>query len=150
MLSRLVEFSIVHRFYVLLATLMLVATGLYAAHTLPIDAVPDITNNQVVVNLAAPALSPVEVERRITRPVEIALSGIPKSVQMRSISQFGLSQITIIFEDGVDLYRARQLTTERLSEVKANLPEGVEPMLAPIATGLGKSITFLSRATSIH
>jgi len=138
MLQRVISLSIRHRLLVVLATLVLTVAGLYSASTLPIDAVPDITNNQVGVNVYAPALSPSEVERQITRPLEIALSGLPRTVQMRSISQFGLAQLTVVFEDGVDIYRARQLVGERLAQARETLPSGVEPSMAPIATGLGE------------
>ncbi len=139
MLNRIVDFSIQNRFFVLLASLVLVLCGIYAAITLPIDAVPDISNQQVVVNTAAPALAPEEIERQVTRPLEVALSGIPHTVEMRSVSQFGLSQITIVFEDGTDIYLARQLVTERLTEAKEALPAGLDPpTLAAVATGLGE------------
>lgn len=139
MLNRLIEASIAHRFFVVLATTLLVAVGLYCAWTLPIDAVPDITTNQVVVNMAAPALAPEEIERQITRPLEISLSGLPGSTEMRSISQFGLSQVTIVFDDHSDIYRARQLVAERLTAMSEQLPLGARPPeLAPIATGLGE------------
>jgi heavy metal efflux system protein len=139
MLNRIIELSITHRFFVVLATVLLAFGGLYAASTLPIDAVPDITTNQVVVNMAAPALAPEEVERQITRPLEVSLSGIPGATEMRSISQFGLSQVTIVFEDASDIYRARQLVGERLTSVREALPAGAQPPeLAPIATGLGE------------
>ncbi len=139
MLNRLIEASIAHRFFVVLAITLLVAVGLYCAWTLPIDAVPDITTNQVVVNMAAPALAPEEIERQITRPLEISLSGLPGSTEMRSISQFGLSQVTIVFDDHSDIYRARQLVAERLTAMSEQLPLGARPPeLAPIATGLGE------------
>lgn len=139
MLNRIIELSITHRFFVVLATVVLTFVGLYAASTLPIDAVPDITTNQVVVNMAAPALAPEEVERQITRPLEVSLSGIPGATEMRSISQFGLSQVTLLFEDGSDIYRARQLVAERLTSVREALPAAAQPPeLAPIATGLGE------------
>lgn len=139
MLNKIVDWSIHNRLFVVIATIALVIGGLYAALTLPIDAVPDITTKQVVINTTAPALGPEEVERQITQPLEIALSGIPKSLEMRSVSQFGLSQITVIFEDGTDVYWARQLVGERLTEAAESLPPGVKPpSLAPIATGLGE------------
>lgn len=139
MLNRLIEASIEHRFFVVLATVLLMALGFYCAWTLPIDAVPDITTNQVVVNMAAPALAPEEIERQITRPLEISLSGLPGSTEMRSISQFGLSQVTIVFDDHSDIYRARQLVAERLTAMSEQLPLGARPPeLAPIATGLGE------------
>ena len=134
MLDRLIAFSIQHRFFVLLATLFLVVGGLWSASTLPIDAVPDITTNQVVINTVAAGLAPEEVEKQITRPLEIGLSGLPGATEMRSICQFGLSQITVVFSDDTDLYRARQLVGERLSSFKG----GVSPEMAPIATGLGE------------
>lgn len=139
MLNRLIEASIEHRFFVLLATVVLMAVGTYCAWTLPIDAVPDITTNQVVINMAAPALAPEEIERQITRPLEINLSGLPGSTEMRSISQFGLCQVTVVFEDHTDIYRARQLVAERLAVLSEQLPPGARaPELAPIATGLGE------------
>lgn len=139
MLNALIDFSIRQRLLVLVAAFGLILAGVYSAWTLPIDAVPDITTPQVVVNTTAPAFSPEEVERQVTRPLELALSGVPDVVQMRSITQFGLSQITLILEDGADLYRARQLVGERLVEAGKALPPGVElPVLTPIATGLGE------------
>jgi len=139
MLARLVAWSIAQRYLVILASLGLVFLGCYAAAHLPIDAVPDITTNQVVVNLAAPALAPQEIERQITRPLEITLSGLPGATEMRSISQFGLAQVTVVFEDGADIYRARQLVGERLAQLEGSLPVGAHPpTLAPIATGLGE------------
>ena len=139
MMNRIVDFSIRNRVLVILAAVLLLAGGLYAAVTLPIDAVPDITDKQVVINTSAPALGPEEVERQITAPIEIALSGLPRMRDLRSISQFGLSQVTAVFYDDVPIYLARQMVNERLQEVKEQLPPGVEsPMLAPIATGLGE------------
>ena len=139
MLNRIVEWSIHNRVFVVMAWLAIVVAGIYSAVTLPIDAVPDISGKQVVINTAAPALAPEEVELQITQPLETTLSGIPHSTGMRSISQFGLSQITVIFEDSADVYWARQQVSERLSEAKAQLPPGVDsPSLAPIATGLGE------------
>lgn len=139
MLNKIVDWSINNRLFVVLATIALVIVGVYSTLTLPIDAVPDITTKQVVVNASAPALGPAEVERQITQPLEIALSGIPKATDMRSISQFGLSQITLEFEDGTDVYWARQLVGERLNEARESLPSGIDPPeMAPIATGLGE------------
>jgi cobalt-zinc-cadmium resistance protein CzcA len=138
-LNRLVHLSIQHRFFVVLTVLLMIPVGLYSAVTLPVDAVPDITTTQVVVNTSAPALSPEEIEAQITRRLEISLSGIPHVLEMRSISQFGLSQITLVFEDGTDIYFARQLVGERLSEAGQELPPGTSsPSMAPIATGLGE------------
>ncbi|MBA3726142.1 MAG: efflux RND transporter permease subunit, partial [Armatimonadetes bacterium] len=139
MLNRIVDWSIHNRLFVVFAAIALILAGVYSAITLPIDAVPDISGKQVVVNTAAPALGPQEVELQITQPLETVLSGIPESTGMRSISQFGLSQITVLFEDSTDVYWARQQVNERLSEAKEALPPGIEsPTLAPIATGLGE------------
>jgi len=139
MMNHIVEFSIRNRIPVILAALLLIAGGLYSAVTLPIDAVPDITEKQVVINTVAPALGPEEVERQITVPLEIALTGLPHMKGLRSISQFGLSQVTAIFDDSVDIYFARQLVNERLQQAREQLPPGIEPpALAPIATGLGE------------
>lgn len=126
------------RVAVLLATLVLVGVGIWAMLRLPIDAVPDITNPQVQINTAVPALAPEEVEKLVTFPIESEMAGLPDMVELRSLSKFGLSQVTMTFKDGVDLYRTRQLVTERLQGVLDDLPEGLSPKLAPIATGLGE------------
>jgi cobalt-zinc-cadmium resistance protein CzcA len=139
MLNRIIDWSIHNRAFIVIAWLGIALVGIYAALTLPIDAVPDISGKQVVVNTSAPALGPEEVELQITQPLETTLSGIPSSAGMRSISQFGLSQITVVFEDATDIYWARQQVSERLAEAKENLPSGVDPpSLAPISTGLGE------------
>ena len=116
----------------------LMALGLYNFNHLAIDAVPDITNVQVQINTKAEGYSPLEVEQRVTFPIESALSGIPKMSHTRSLSRYGLSQITIIFEDGTDIYFARQLISERLQQIKNMLPANVESMMGPISTGLGE------------
>ena len=126
------------RVAVLLATLVLIGVGVWAMLRLPIDAVPDITNPQVQINTAVPALAPEEIEKLISFPIESAMAGLPEMVELRSLSKFGLSQITMTFKDGVDLYRTRQLVTERLQAVLDELPAGLTPKLAPIATGLGE------------
>jgi cobalt-zinc-cadmium resistance protein CzcA len=139
MLNRIIDWSIRNRLFVVIATVALILGGALSAYRLNIDAVPDITIPQVIINTAAPALGPQEVEQQITQRLETVLSGIPGSTKMRSISQFGLSQIAVEFADGTDIYRARQQVTERLSEAEETLPPGVEPPeLAPIATGLGE------------
>ncbi|MBL4590966.1 MAG: efflux RND transporter permease subunit, partial [Phycisphaerales bacterium] len=124
MLDRIIEFSIRQSAIVLLATIALAGIGVYSFTKLPIDAVPDITNVQVQINTNVPALSPVEVEQQITFPIEWAMGGLPKVEQIRSISRYGLSQVTVIFEDGTDIFWARQLVGERLSEARESLPEG--------------------------
>ncbi|MAG17472.1 MAG: CusA/CzcA family heavy metal efflux RND transporter, partial [Phycisphaerae bacterium] len=139
MLARLIEFSIRQRFLVIIATLAMVGVGVYNFVQLPIDAVPDITNVQVQINTAVPALSPVEIETQITFPIEWAMGGLPKLQQIRSLSRYGLSQVTVIFEDGTDIYWARQLVGERLTEARENLPPGLgDPQMGPISTGLGE------------
>ncbi|MGK3981623.1 CusA/CzcA family heavy metal efflux RND transporter [Sorangium sp. So ce136] len=139
LLSRLLAFSVRHRFLVVALTLAAGALGAYNFTRLPIDAVPDITNVQVQINTQVKALSPVEVERRITFPVERAMGGLPRVEEVRSLSRYGLSQVTVIFEDGTDIYWARQLVAERLAAARDSLPEGLAaPQLGPIATGLGE------------
>ena len=114
------------------------AVGAYNFLILPIDAVPDITNVQVQINTEAPGFTPLEAEQRITFPVETAIAGIPNLRHTRSISRYGLSQVTAIFEDGTDIYFARQLIGSRLQEVKEVLPTGTDPTMGPISTGLGE------------
>jgi heavy metal efflux system protein len=138
MLNRLLEFSVRQRVFVLLATLVLVGIGAWFALRLPIDAVPDITNVQVQVNTSVPALAPEEIEKLVTFPIENEMAGIPGLTELRSLSKFGLSQVTLVFEEGTDIYRSRQLASERLQTVLDELPPGLTPKLAPITTGLGE------------
>ena len=138
MLERILRFAIHQRWLVLLATLGMAALGVYNYQRLPIDAVPDITNVQVQINTEAPGYSPLEAEQRITFPIETAMAGLPQLQQTRSLSRYGLSQVTVIFQDGTDIYFARQLINERVQEVRQKLPPGVEPSMGPIATGLGE------------
>ncbi|HRX56268.1 MAG TPA: efflux RND transporter permease subunit, partial [Verrucomicrobiales bacterium] len=138
MLSSLLELVMRQRAAVLLATLVLVGVGSWAALHLPIDAVPDITNPQVQINTAVPALAPEEVEKLVTFPIESEMAGLPDMIELRSLSKFGLSQVTMTFRDGVDIYRTRQLVTERLQGVLDELPPNLSPKLAPVATGLGE------------
>lgn len=142
MLDRILIFSIQQRWLVLMATLGIAALGVFQFNRLPIDAVPDITNVQVQINTEAPGYSPLEVEQRITFPIEFALAGLPKLDYTRSLSRYGLSQITVVFEEGTDIYFARQLLLERLQSVKASLPPGLEPNMGPIATGLGEIFMY--------
>jgi cobalt-zinc-cadmium resistance protein CzcA len=134
--------SIRHRWLVLLATLVLASVGVYHARSLPIDAVPDITNVQVQVNTEAPGYTPLEAEQRITFPVETAMAGLPGLSDTRSISRYGLSQVTVVFEDGTDIYFARQLVNERLQQARSQLPSGIQPAMGPIATGLGEIFMY--------
>lgn len=138
MIEAILRFSLGHRLLMVLLTLAAAAFGAYSLLRLPIDAVPDITNNQVQINTPAPALSPEEVEKRVTFPVETALAGIPGLESTRSISRNGFSQVTAIFDEGVDLYFARQQVSERLSEARESLPAGAEPRMGAISTGLGE------------
>ncbi len=139
MLKKYLDFVLRQRLLVVTLTLLLIGLGLWAAVHLPIDAVPDITNIQVQINTNASALSPLEVEKQITLPVEVAVSGLPRVQQVRSISKFGISQVTVVFEDGVDIYFARQLVQQRLQDVRAEIPPGFgTPEMGPISTGLGE------------
>lgn len=138
MVARLVELSLHRRSLVLLATMLLVVVGCWSALRLPIDAVPDITNPQVIVNTGVPALAPEEIEQLVTWPIENEMAGLPGMIELRSLSKFGLSQVRMTFADDVDLYRTRQLVSERLIGVVENLPPGLQPRLAPISTALGE------------
>ena len=120
MLERILKFSIAQRWVVLIATLAVAVLGVYNYHLLPIDAVPDITNVQVQINTPATGYSPLEAEQRITFLVETAMAGLPKLKETRSISRYGLSQVTVIFEDGTDIYFARQLVNERIQEARSS------------------------------
>ena len=138
MLHRLIEASLRQRVFLLIVAFVSVVIGLWSALHLPIDAVPDITNPQVQVNTEVPALAPEETEQAVTLPLEMELAGIQGVQEMRSLTKFGLSQVTLIFEDGANIYRARQLVTERLQAAGDRLPPGLTPKLAPISTGLGE------------
>lgn len=138
MISKILQFSIVHRLLIVMITAVLAAYGMYSLTKLPIDAVPDITNNQVAINIEVPSLSPFEVEKQVTYPIETAMAGIPGLSYTRSISRNGFAQVTVIFEDDVDLYFARAQVNERLVEAKEVLPEGAEPRMGAISTGLGE------------
>ena len=142
MLARIIGFSIRQRWFVLAVVALLCALCVYSATKLPIDAVPDITNVQVQINTEAEGFSPLEAEQRITFPIETAISGIPKLAYTRSISRYGLSQVTVVFEDGTDTYFARQLVNERIQSAKSQLPPGIEPQLGPLATGLGEIFMY--------
>ncbi|MHB8972715.1 MAG: efflux RND transporter permease subunit [Pirellulaceae bacterium] len=147
MSDRIVEYALGNRFVVLILVLLLVVIGAAAMLRLPVDAVPDVTNIQVQVLTTAPALGPVEVEQFVTFPVEAAMSGLPGVTEIRSVSRFGLSAVTVVFEEGTDIYRARQLVNERLQQARNNIPEGFgEPEMGPIASGLGEIYQFQVRA----
>ena len=139
MIERLIGFAVQQRLLMVLLALGLVALGVWNFAQLPIDAVPDITNKQVQINTAVTALAPVEIEKQISAPIEWAMQGIPGVEEIRSVSFYGVSQVTVIFNDDVDIYRARQLVAERLAEAKENLPAGIgAPFMGPIWTGLGE------------
>jgi len=138
MFERLIQFAIEQRLIVLLAVLLMAGLGVASYQKLPIDAVPDITNVQVQINTQAAGFSPLETEQRITFAIETAMAGLPGLEQTRSLSRSGLSQVTVIFEEGTDLFFARQLVNERLQQARGQLPEGVEAAMGPISTGLGE------------
>ncbi len=138
MFERIIRFAIEQRWIVMLAVVAMAALGVFSYQKLPIDAVPDITNVQVQINTQTPGYSPLETEQRVTYPLETVMAGLPGLDQTRSLSRYGLSQITVIFKDGTDLYFARQLVNERLQEAKERLPSGVTPAMGPISTGLGE------------
>lgn len=138
MFERIIRFAIDQRWIVLLAVLGMVGLGIFNYQRLPIDAVPDITNVQVQINTEAPGYSPLEAEQRVTFPIENVMAGLPLLEETRSLSRYGLSQVTVIFKDGTDIYFARQLVNERIQEARSKLPPGLAPALGPIATGLGE------------
>lgn len=142
MIERILQFAIRRRAFVMLATLLVAAAGVWSFTRLPIDAVPDITNVQVIVNVEAPGYTPLEAEQRITVPLETAMAGLPRLSYSRSLSRYGLAQVTVVFEDGTDIYFARQVVAERVLAVRGDLPQGREPTLGPIATGLGEIFMF--------
>jgi cobalt-zinc-cadmium resistance protein CzcA len=142
MLDAIIQFSLARRGVVMAAVIALCGLGLWNFNRLPIDAVPDITNVQVMINTEAPGYTPLEVEQRVTYAIETAMAGLPELQYTRSISRYGLSQVTVIFGDDTDIYFARQLVNERLGNVRAKLPLGLEPELGPIATGLGEIFMF--------
>ena len=138
MFEKIIRFSIDQRWLVLLMTFGMAALGVFSYQNLPIDAVPDITNVQVQINTAAPGYSPLESEQRITFPIETVMAGLPNLLQTRSLSRYGLSQVTVIFKDGTDIYFARQLVNERIQQARSKLPAGITPGMGPISSGLGE------------
>ena len=142
MLDKLIHFVLQQRMLVILGTLILAGAGLFAWKTLPVDAFPDVTNVQVMILAKAPGLTAVDVEDRVSYPIEQVMGGLPKVKQVRSLSKAGLSQVVIVFEDGVDTYWTRQVVFERLAMARGELPPGVEPELGPISTGLGEILQY--------
>lgn len=146
MINAILDFSIRQRWLVIIAVLGMAALGAWNFTRLPIDAVPDITNVQVQINANAPGYSPLEVEQRITFPIETAMGGLPHLQYTRSLSRYGLSQVTVVFADGTDIYFARQLVNERIQQVKDQLPTGIETAMGPVSTGLGEIYMFAVEA----
>ncbi|MCZ8076382.1 MAG: CusA/CzcA family heavy metal efflux RND transporter, partial [Paucibacter sp.] len=138
MFEKLIRTAIAQRWAVMLGVLAMALWGVYSLQRLPIDAVPDITNVQVQINTEAPGYSPLESEQRVSFPIETAMAGLPNLEQTRSLSRYGLSQVTVVFKDGTDIYFARQLVNERIQQARSQLPAGLAPALGPIATGLGE------------
>ncbi len=147
MINALIRFSVSQRLLVLLMVAILAGAGIYSLQRLPIDAVPDVTNVQVQVLTAAPSLAPLEVERQITFPVDVAMSGLPGLEEIRSVSKFGLSAVTVVFDDSVNTYFARQLVLERLSQAREQIPQSIgSPEMGPISTGLGEVYQYELKA----
>src|SRR5678816_899484 len=147
MINSLIRFSISQKLIVLLLVAIMASAGAYSLINLPIDAVPDVTNVQVQVLTGAPSLGPLEIERQITFPVEVAMSGLPNVEEIRSVSKFGISNVTIVFSDSTDIYFARQLVMERLATAREQIPANIgSPEMGPIATGLGEIYQYEVKA----
>src|SRR5437764_7671009 len=142
MIDRVLSLSVQARWLIVFLTAIVAAYGLYEVNRLPIDALPDITNKQVQINFLAPSLGPEEVEKRVTFPIETALSGLAGVESTRSFSRNGYGQVTAIFREASNLYFMRQQVAERLAQAKPNLPPGVEPQLGPVSTGLGEVFMY--------
>ncbi len=149
MLKRILAFALEQRLLVIALAMLIAGVGLWSALRLPIDAVPDVTNVQVQINTNSPALSPLEVERQITFPIEVTMSGLPNVTEVRSLSKFGLSQVSVIFLDSVDIYFARQMVQERLQQAREEIPPGLgSPEMGPISSGLGEIYQYSVQAKS--
>ena len=147
MIDALIRFSVTQRLLVFLMVAIIIGAGLYSLRSLPIDAVPDVTNVQVQILTAAPALAPLEIERQVTFPVETAMSGLPGVEEIRSLSKPGISAITVVFNEGTDIYFARQLVLERLAQAREQIPDDIgSPEMGPISTGLGEIYQYELRA----
>ena len=146
MIDKLIQFTIARRWLVMFLVLVTGALGVWNYQHLPIDAVPDITNVQVQINTEAPGYSPLEVEQRITYLVELAITGLPHVESTRSVSRYALSQVTVVFEKGTDIYFARNLINERLQQAKSEMPSGIGPVMGPVATGLGEIFHYAVHA----
>ena len=146
MLEHILRVSINKGWLVLIGVIVMATLGVYSYQRLPIDAVPDITNIQVQINTQAAGYSPMEAEQRVTFPIERSMAGLPNLEYTRSISRYGLSQVTVIFKDGTDIYFARQLVNQRIQEAKGMLPAGIVPTMGPISTGLGEIFMYVVKA----
>lgn len=149
MINKIIHFSVYNRTLVLLITLVLAIFGWISFQSLPIDAVPDVTNNQVQINTSVSGFSPEETERNVTFPIETAMRGVPGVDTVRSLTRFNLSQVTVIFNDDVEIYRARQLVAERLQSISSNLPKGVQPKPGPVTSGLGEIFHYSIEAENL-
>ena len=153
MIEQVLTGAVRHRWLVLLITLVIAVIGGWQLNLLPIDVTPDITNKQVQINTVIPTLSPVEVEKRVTYPIETAMAGLRGVANTRSFSRNGFSQVTVIFDESADLYFMRQQVTERLTQARPQLPEGAEPLMGPVSTGLGEvfhySVEFTDRKSVV-
>lgn len=148
MLEKIIKYSIEHSWIIFLSMFMLIGFGIYNYQHLSIDAVPDITNVQVQINTEAQGYSPLEVEQQITFPIETIMSGLPHLDYTRSLSRYGLSQVTVVFKDGTDIYFARPLISEKLQEIKSKIPENITPIMGPISTGLGEIFMYIVRGSN--
>ena len=146
MINSILRLAIERRLLFLCSIFLIVGIGFWSYQKLPIDAVPDITNVQVQINTSAPGYSPLEAEQRITYPVETALAGLPNLAYTRSLSRYGLSQVTVVFDEGTDIYFARNLINTKLGAIKSALPPGMEPEMGPISTGLGEIFMYTVQA----
>src|ERR1700733_10163657 len=138
MFKRIIDVALAYRWFVVLGLFVLLGVGGYALYTLPVEAFPDLTNNQVTVVTEAPSMPPTEVEQLVTYPIEQAMMGMPKQQEVRSLSELGLSMITIVFDDSVSMYFARQMVNERLQQIMSQLPDGIQPVLGLPATAFGE------------
>merc|ERR1711974_564773 len=151
MINQIISFSIKNKLIIGLLTLALIIGGIWSITKVPLDAVPDITNNQVQVITQAPNLGTEDIEQFVTYPVEVAMANLPGVTEIRSVSRFGLSVVTIVFEDDMGTYLPRQLVAEKLTEVKEEIPQGFgKPSMGPISTGLGEIYQYTLKVDSIH
>src|SRR6185503_16392594 len=150
MIARIIAFSVRARWLVLFLTLVAAGIGVWQAFLLPIDVTPDITNKQVQINTVVPSLAPLEMEKRVTYPIETAITGLDGVESTRSFSRNGFSQVTAVFKDNADLYFMRQRVLERLEQARPSLPEGADPQLGPVSTGLGEVFHYNVEFTSTH